>query len=409
MNAYLSGTRTGAWRRLAGWLTLVFMALAGGQAMAQSAPPPAPPMLMPPAVPAGQAAQAGPPERWLLIFDSSSAMKKRLPALDGEINLLFGSNMGDHLHAGDSVGVWTFDNAVHAGDYPLMTWQPENAAGMATNLMKFVRKQDFHGVTDFSALQDLVNRVIATSERLTIVIFCDGEGEVHWTPYDEGINENLKEGAAERKKSRLPVVMVVRTQQGKYIGATVNYPPAGVTIPPFPPLAVKPPTTPPPPPLVVHPAPAPAPRPVVELPPLIIVGKSEGTDVTATARFEATNVVPKVDRIHINPGNMTVASAPAPASVPQVVPVTNEATPPAETQPVTNAVASVPVNTVTPTNAVAGTTDANADRGAKLLLAIAAAFFGVAIILVIWLATRRRRPTASLITSLMSDDPRFRK
>jgi hypothetical protein len=429
MNTNLSGPKIpaiggGSGRWAAGWLALFLAAGVLGRAMAQTSPAPAPPLLMPPAAPTvvtTPRASAGPSERWLFIFDTSSAMKKRLPALDAEIRLLFGTNLGERLHTGDSIGVWTFDTQVHAGQYPLMTWQPEHAATMATNLMKFVRSQDFSGKTDFSVLKSLVERVIGTSERLTIVIFCDGEGRIHLTPYDDGINQNMVLGTAERKKSRQPLVIVVRSQQGVISGATVNYPPADVTVPPFPPLPVVVKAV----PALVHIAPPPPPHLVVELPPLIIVGKTEGTDVMATARFEATNTVARPAPVHTNPVMTSVAppSVPpvtAPVTEPVTAPVLPEVTaipesspnPNPEKNPVANEVTSTPIShNAAPTNAVvvAGTADTGLDRGTKILLAMGAGFLVTAVVLVVWLATRRRRPTASLITSLMSEDPRFRK
>ena len=69
-----------------------------------------------------QPAQPGPhmqTERWLLIFDTSAAMKKRLPLLREEITQIFATNMGDRLHSGDSMGViWTFNDTAHAGEFP---------------------------------------------------------------------------------------------------------------------------------------------------------------------------------------------------------------------------------------------------------------------------------------------------
>src|ERR1700744_2544106 len=131
-------------------------------------------------------------ERWLLIFDTSSAMKKRLPAMDEELRKLLATNMGGNLHSGDSVGVWTFDSKVHAGQFPLMAWQPENAMATETNLMQFLRKQDYKGQTTFDALQPLIDQVIRHSERLTVMIFCDGDGQMGWTPYDDEINQDLE-------------------------------------------------------------------------------------------------------------------------------------------------------------------------------------------------------------------------
>jgi hypothetical protein len=359
-------------------------------------------------------------ERWLLVFDMSSAMKKRLPALSTEITKIFASNMGYKLHSGDSVGVWTFDTQVHMGQFSLLTWQPADAALVATNLMRFIGKQDFKGKTEFAALQPLLSQVIHSSERLTVLIFADGEGEVEGTPYDDGINENLAAGMAERKKHREPVVVVLRTQQGKFVGATVNYPPTEMTIPPFPQLQVAEATNPPP-PVKAAPAP-PSPPPVVTLPPLIIVGNSAGTDTTATARFIATNVPARMTEASanpvitneaansnpVNPGQVVNSNvAPAPATDTNEVAALPPANTPAGTP--TNVALTVPWTNSVPTNVVAQTAGNGTDRSTMVLLTLGGGLFGAAVVLVLWLVLHRRQPPTSLITKLMSEDPRYRK
>jgi hypothetical protein len=334
-------------------------------------------------------------ERWLLVFDTSQAMKKRLPAMDVALKKLLGSSMGENMNSGDSVGVWTFDSHIHTGDYPLFTWQPEQAMLTATNLMKFIRKQEFKGETDFNALEPLIDRVIQHSQRLTVAIFCDGDGQVNWTPYDDGINENLQQGLAERQKHRQPVIMIVRTQEGHFIGATVNYPPLPPTFTPFPPLASA--TKPAPPP------PQPPPPPVVTLPPLVIVGTTAGTDITATARFIATNKPARMEVVHTNlaPTNAGASLPPATTEVADV-----STSPPAASVSATVKMAN---KTASTNSAVAGTTDEGSDNGTRILLVLGAILFGVALLLVLWLALRPRRPQNSLISTLMAEDPKYRK
>ena len=101
------------------------------------------------------------------------------------------------------------------------------------------------------------------SERLTVLIFCDGKGEIHGTPYDTGINQVFQQRQKERQKARLPIVIGLRSQHGQYVGCMVSFPPEPVSLPEFPPL----PENAPAPPVVNAPAPPP---PIV--PPLIIVG-----------------------------------------------------------------------------------------------------------------------------------------
>ncbi len=357
-------------------------------------------------------------ERFLFVFDTSAAMKKRLPAVETELKVLFVSNLSNNLQSGDSVAVWTFGGKVHAGEFPLMNWQPANGMAVVTNMMDYVRKQDFWGETHFEPLQTMLDRVIAHSERLTIVIFCDGDGQIFGTPYDDGINESMGQAAEERKKHHQPELMILRTQRGKYVGATVTFPPSLPIVPPFPPPPVQEPAAPAPVPAVPVSAPAP---PEPSLPPLIIVGTSAGTDITAVARFAATNqpVRPKVFKpkpmvINPEPSSLTATGAVvaalttnpvvSPVATPVISPATNLVAPPAATP-----VAILSPTNATPTNSMAGTVPGSLDSGTKTLLAVGAVFFVAAAALVTFLVARKRRPRATLITSLMSDDPRLRK
>jgi len=252
--------------------------------------------------------------RFLLIFDTSADMKKRLPALRVEITELMSTSMGGQLHAGDSLGVWTFDQDLRTGQFPLQHWRPEDAVTIASGISLFVDKQRYAKGTRFDALQPLLDQVIHDSGRLTVLIFCDGEDDVKWTPYNAGINRVFQQRLAEQKKTKQPFVLVLRTQLGQYAGCTVNFPPGMVTFPEFPPLPPPPaPTnTPPPAPVVTPPS----------RPPLIIIGTKVET-------------------------NWPPMAAPTPPTNPAPVTPTNAvpATP-------TNIVSPMPTNPVTPTNPV---------------------------------------------------------
>src|SRR5208283_3169516 len=124
--------------------------------------------------------------RFLLIFDTSSDMKRRLPAVQKALNDILAAGTNGQLHSGDSIGVWTFDQDLHAGQFPLQHWDSDNAAGIASDINAFVGKQRYTKTTSFNALLPLLNRVVGGSERLTVLIFCDGKGEIHGTPYDAG-------------------------------------------------------------------------------------------------------------------------------------------------------------------------------------------------------------------------------
>ncbi len=238
--------------------------------------------------------------RFLLVFDTSSGMKKRLPAVKVALETMLASNMRGELRAGDSIGVWTFDREL-SGNHLVQLWAPEHAATIASNITRYIAAQHYSKRTSFDALRPSLNWVVQNSDRLTVMIFCDGDGQVAGTSFDSGINRIFQQRQAELKKARQPFILVLRSQLGNYIGCTMNFPPALVNFPEFPPFPQPPtePTNAPPPP-----PPPPPPRPPVEAPPLIIIGTRPGTNLPPPAPTPAPLLTS-------NPPPLTVSMPPS--------------------------------------------------------------------------------------------------
>jgi hypothetical protein len=352
-------------------------------------------------LPASAFAQPKGPARWLFVFDLSPAMKKRLPATAEALKNFFATGAEGRLQEGDNIGVWTYDQKLHIGQFPTATWDPQQAVTLATNLTAFLRSRTYAVDSRPAALQPALGGVIADSERLTVIIFCDGEGEISGTPYDRGIAQNFLDGRAERKKSQQPFVVLIRTLSGKYIGCTVNFPPGTVNIPLF--LAPPPPapaTNPPPvPPPVVVPAKS---APVV-VPDLIINGSAVGgmTNPPPTATTPVTNPPVAAPKTLAAPANNPV-SIPAPVVVKTSPPANNPVPAPPPASPPVAVVAA-------PTNAANITTNTNGepDKPTRHLVLIGVGLLAVVVVVVVLLVFRPgRRPQASLISSSMQDGPR---
>ncbi len=317
------------------------------------------------------------PERFLFIFDTSAAMKKRLPAVDKAIDTMLALSLGGRLHSGDDLGVWTFDQELRAGEFPVQSWSPENAAKFAASLKAFLGRQRYAKETRFDALQPLLNQIVKNSERLTVLIFCDGENEISWSPYDSGINQLFQQRLAERKKSRQPFVLVLRSQRGEYTGCTIGFPPDTLNLPDFPPWPAPAPAPPP------APSVAPVVAPVISPPPpLIIIGTKVGT-----------NLPPPEPK-------------PAPVVAPILPPVTNVVVivvtnlPPPPVQPSAPAMAA-PAVPVAKTNAVAAPQKTGTSGGGSLAIgALLLAVAGTLVVLVLRRAGRADR--SSLITRSMN-------
>jgi hypothetical protein len=223
--------------------------------------------------------------RFLLIFDTSATMKKCLPSTEVAVKKLFFSMLNGQLQPGDTIGVWTFAKEVVPGRFPLQQWQPENAATIASNITAFVESQRYRKSTDFEATMLLLNAIVQDSDRLTVLIFCDGNGEMNRTPFDDAINKIFEKNRRPLQKALQPFVVVLRSQTGVYVGYTVNSAAGPPDFPQFPPIPQAPEVTPPNPP--------PPPAPVVIAPPLIIIGTNVGTNLPPHAspapKLEMTN------------------------------------------------------------------------------------------------------------------------
>lgn len=222
-----------------------------------------------------------PPGRWLFVFGTSSTMKKYLPATEAEIRMILALSVNQEMHGGDSIGVWTLNGKLGAGQFPLTVWDPGRAAMTSSNMIEFIRRQHYSGGTHFKMLERALGDVVENSPRLTVLIFCDGEDDIHFTSYADDINKVFHDRLADRKKKEQPFVLVLRTQLGRFAGITVNLPPGELNLPVFPPLPL-PPTS------EAAPAPAPvAPPPPVMVPPLIIVGTNVGTNLDQLEKMSA--------------------------------------------------------------------------------------------------------------------------
>ena len=388
-------------------------------------------------------AQPTGPQRWLLVFDLSSAMKNRLPATEEALKNFFATSASGRLQEGDLIGVWTYDQKLHLRQFPMVTWDSKLATATRSNLTVFLRAQRFSGSSRLAALQPTLGSVVASSERLTIIIFCDGESDINSTPYDSGINQNFADGRLERQKSQQPFVVLIRTLSGKSIGCTVNYPPGALNIPLFlaPPLPIN---SPPSPAAVAAPV-----KPAAVVPDLIIVGTNIGSAATEMPKSAPTTVTTPVPvaapKIMAAPATI---SAPAPTTNPAAtnhIPPAAATMPAIETSPIksvvsasnipvksdlvvsTNAIAAanppatnppaVPPSTMSAAalspaliktnNTLAAGVSTDPDRLTWRLVFVGAGLLAVATVLVVILLVRPgRRPHGSLITSSMQDDPR---
>jgi hypothetical protein len=345
-------------------------------------------------------------ERFLMVFGTSSAMKKRLPAVEKVIQQLYATDFGNQLGGGDSIGIWTFNDKLHLGEFPLVVWPPEQNKDAADKLFSFVKKQSFSGETSYSVVEGTLKRVIADSEHLTVIMVMDGDELINGTPYDDGINNLLLKTRDERRSLRQPVVLVLRTVKGKYVGGTVSFPPNQVNFPAYPEVP-----KPAPKPVDIY-TPPPEPPPakvVISGPPLVIVGKSVGTNLDELVKQEqakaAANPPPVAPKVPETPAIQSPSTNPPPPETP--------ANPSQTSTPVTPVPAvGASANPPTTPPAAAAVPPANSQNPQMVIVeksngwmipAFAGAVGVVLVLIVVMVVLRSRQPRTSLITDSLNN------
>jgi hypothetical protein len=213
--------------------------------------------------------------------------------------------MNGQLQPNDSIGVWTFDSKLRAGQFPLQRWLPDNAATVASNITTFIRREHHSQSAHFDVIMPPLDGLVRDSDRLTVLIFCDGNEKIQGTPFDNAINPIFKENQRAFEKAKQVFIVVLRTQFGEYVGYTVNSSAIGVSFPEFPPL----PQPPQPAASVKTNPPLPTPRPIIAGPPLVIVGTNVGTNLLSK---NTTKPAPTNSPQTTNPPQTTTASNPLP-------------------------------------------------------------------------------------------------
>jgi hypothetical protein len=317
-------------RSLHGWFPCVMAGLLGLSGITPAAEP---------------AASTPEPDRWLLIVDTSAAMERRAKAVEGVLTDLLGSGMSGQMHAGDELGIWTFNKELFSGLAPMQVWQPGRTNLITRRTVGFVGRQTYGDKARFAAFQDELGRLVKSSRRLTVVLISDGSGEVSGTPFDDAINNSFASHRADMAKTRMPLITILRAQQGTYLGQHVSLAPWPVEFPAFPPEPPK-----------INAVPASeAPVKPVEMKPIIITGgpkklaqEVQSNEVAAPSPSKAVESTP-VAAPSDSAGVVQLPSAPAQSPAPTPAPVA--AAKNAEQAPESSTTPRAPVVSATPARA----------------------------------------------------------
>jgi hypothetical protein len=199
--------------------------------------------------------------RYLFIVETSHSMQKRAEGMRQAVTDLLGTGMQGQLQAGDTVGLWTYNNKLHAGMFPLQDWTPEKREAVTSRLLMFLGAEKYEKSPAFKTVTPALGPVVENSDFLTIVIISTGEEKMTGTPFDDRINGDYKRWHDQQQKAHMPFITVLRARNGTITDSLVTPAPFQAELPPLPKPVV-----------AEKPIPTNAPPPVRVAQPLIISG-----------------------------------------------------------------------------------------------------------------------------------------
>jgi hypothetical protein len=178
---------------------------------------------------------APPPNRFLFVVDACDSAPGRFDGALMAVRDLLDSGMGGKAQEGDSVGLWTFNEATAASHFPLQHWSASEKHAISTLALAYLQAHKSQTRTGIEKVLPAMNRVMDDSAYITVILVSDGTETIHGTPFDHAINGIYKKWRKEQQKARRPFVTVLQGKYGQFTGYSVTPAPWAVEMPALPP------------------------------------------------------------------------------------------------------------------------------------------------------------------------------
>jgi hypothetical protein len=237
-----------------------------------------------------------PEDRILVIVETSAAMQKRAENIQKLVGETVSSGLGGDMRSGDTVGMWTFNDTLYSGQFPLQRWTKATRQRVAVTMVQFLQQQRYEKAARPAVIWETLTNIVARSERITVIIVSSGNETIRGTPFDESIAQNFSKNKEAQRKANMPFVTILRAYHGSFTNFSVNMAPWPIELPEYPAEARRAPE----PPAVKR---APADTSPATVPPLVVIGN---TPVYAT-NIPVADPAPVVTATNVAPADPTPA------------------------------------------------------------------------------------------------------
>jgi hypothetical protein len=268
------------------------------------------------AVPVAHGNNRKPENRFLIIVETSHAAGKRSKGIAATVESLITSGIQGQAQPDDTIGIWTYNDSLTAGEFPLQSWSDGAGKHIASGMLAFLETQKYSRSARFSdAVMPALMPIVHNSEYLNVIIICTGADPIRGTPFDDQIQKSIRAWRDEQQKAVMPLAVALSVVRGRFTAFRVTPAPWRVELPPLPPELVQ----------AQRAAPkvaaASVAKPVAMAAPLIVSGKRR--DASSTPAMPTPSVPePRLEtNLPSQPNNVSAAASVA--AITEAIPVTH--------------------------------------------------------------------------------------
>jgi hypothetical protein len=152
--------------------------------------------------------------RFLFIVETSAAASKlEHGGRQAVFDLIF-TGIAGQMKAGDTFGLWTFNDKVSAGVFPMQEWDPENNMELATQAGQYLKAQKYQNKARLDVAVKQLMPVVRAVKDLNIFIVSDPGTRLPDDPLGQGYGPENSKLAARARLAKQPLVTTLIVRNG---------------------------------------------------------------------------------------------------------------------------------------------------------------------------------------------------
>jgi hypothetical protein len=179
-------------------------------------------------------APAASSQKFLFVVDIGASMREIDTGTRQVLFDLIYSGIGGQMKKGDTFGIWTYNEQVVAGKFPMLTWDPEreHVVALASAGSKFLQAQKCEGKSVPQLALARVASIVRNVKDVNVLLITDGKTPLLQTAFDHQVNPVYEQRKRECEKAKKPLITTFIARAGAVTNASVILAGEPILIPP---------------------------------------------------------------------------------------------------------------------------------------------------------------------------------